>query len=150
SCGGQQTTLAITQCFEDRTENTDAAIDTVQLAHYTSGSPSLRAAILAEDAAWLSARQPVCAVAFHSGGTIDGINVASCLLDESTARLNAVKGMIPAEATLKATDNPNPSALAWYTTPGRCPSARPRAGRGGCSRSRRIRPVSRSSRASQR
>jgi len=29
SCGGQQTTLAITQCFEDRTENTDAAIDTV-------------------------------------------------------------------------------------------------------------------------
>jgi uncharacterized protein YecT (DUF1311 family) len=117
SCGGQQTTLAITQCFEDKTENTDAAIDTVQLAYYTSGSPSLRAAILAEDAAWLSARQPVCAVAFHSGGTIDGINVASCLLDESTARLNAAKGMNPAEATLKATDNPNPSALAWYTTP---------------------------------
>jgi hypothetical protein len=25
--------------------------------------------------------------------------------------------MNPAEATLKATDNPNPSALAWYTTP---------------------------------
>jgi uncharacterized protein YecT (DUF1311 family) len=117
SCGGQQTTLAITQCFEDRTENTDAAIDTVQLAHYTSGSPSQRAAILAEDAAWLSARRPVCALAFHSGGTIDGINVASCLLDESIARLNAVKGVIPAEATLKATDNPNPSALAWYTTP---------------------------------
>src|ERR1017187_2133950 len=88
-CGGQQTTLAITQCFEDRTENTDAAIETVQLARYTSGSPSQRAAILAEDAAWLSARRPVCALAFHSGGTIDGINVASCLLDESTARLNA-------------------------------------------------------------
>ena len=119
SCGGQQTTLAITQCFEDKTENTDAAIDTVQLAHYTSGSPSRRVAILAEDAAWLSARQPVCARAFHSGGTIDRISVASCLLDESTARLNAVKGIIPAEARLKATDNPNPSALAWYTTPGR-------------------------------
>jgi len=117
SCGGQQTTLAITQCFEDRTENTDAAIDTVQLAHYTSGSPPQRAAILADDSAWLSARQPVCARAFHSGGTIDRINVASCLLDESTTRLNAVKGIIPAEARLKATDNPNPSALAWYTTP---------------------------------
>ena len=118
TCGGQQTTLAIEQCFEDKTENTDAAIDTVQLAHYTSGSSSQRAAIVAEDAAWLSARRPVCALAFHSGGTIDGINVASCLLDESTGRLNAVKGITPPEATLKNTDNPNPDALSWYTTPG--------------------------------
>jgi uncharacterized protein YecT (DUF1311 family) len=118
TCGGQQTTLVIEQCFEDKTENTDAAIDAAQLAHYTGGSASQRAAILAQDAAWLSARHPVCAVGFHSGGTIDGINVASCLLDESTARLDAVKGITPPEATLKSTDNPNPSALSWYTTPG--------------------------------
>jgi uncharacterized protein YecT (DUF1311 family) len=113
----QQTTVAIEQCFETRTENTDVAIDAVQLAHYQSGSQTQRAAILADDSGWLSARQPVCAKAYHSGGTIDGINVASCLLDESTARLNAVKGTTPPEAALKATDSINPSDQAWYTTP---------------------------------
>jgi hypothetical protein len=60
----------------------------------------------------------VCALAFHSGGTIDGINAAACLLDESTARLAAVQGITPPAATLKSTDNPDPSALTWYTTPG--------------------------------
>jgi hypothetical protein len=46
-----------------------------------------------------------------------GIDVAGCLLDESTARLDAVKGITPPEAMLKATDNTDPSALSWYTTP---------------------------------
>jgi hypothetical protein len=59
----------------------------------------------------------VCAKAFHSGGTIDGIDVAGCLLAESTARLDAVKGTTPPEAKLKSTDNTDPSALSWYTTP---------------------------------
>jgi uncharacterized protein YecT (DUF1311 family) len=118
SCGGQATTLAIEQCYQAKTENTDAAIDAAQLSHYTSGSPAERSAILTSDRAWLAARQPVCALGFHSGGTIDGINIAACLLDESTARLDAVKGITPPEGTFKSTDNPNPSALSWYTTPG--------------------------------
>jgi uncharacterized protein YecT (DUF1311 family) len=118
SCGGQTSTLAIEQCYQAKTENTDAAIDAAQLAHYNSGSAAERASILASDSAWLAARQPVCALAFHSGGTIDGINVATCLLDESTARLDAVKGVTPPEGVFKNTDNPNPDALSWYTTPG--------------------------------
>ena len=117
SCGGQSTTLAIEQCYEARTENADAAIDAVQMARYRSGSPAQKAAILAEDRTWLAARQPVCARAFHSGGTIDGINAAGCLLAESTACLDAVKGTTPPEATLKSTDDTDPSALSWYTTP---------------------------------
>ena len=116
SCG-QSSTLAIEQCYEARTENADAAIDAVQLARYQSGSQAQRAAIAAGDSAWLSARQPVCAKAFHSGGTIDGIGTAGCLLSESTARLDALKGIAPAEAVLKSTDNTDPSALSWYTTP---------------------------------
>ncbi|MGO9218446.1 MAG: lysozyme inhibitor LprI family protein [Streptosporangiaceae bacterium] len=117
TCGGQSSTLAIEQCYEARTENADAAIDAVQLARYQSGSQAQRAAIAAGDSAWLSARQPVCAKAFHSGGTIDGIGTAGCLLSESTARLDALKGMAPPEAALKSTDNTDPSALSWYTTP---------------------------------
>jgi uncharacterized protein YecT (DUF1311 family) len=116
-CGSQSSTLAIEQCYQDNTENTDAAIDAVQQAAYASGPASQRSAILAQDAAWLAARGPVCQAAFNTGGTIDGISIASCLLDESTARLDAVKHITPAEAKLKSTDNIDPNALSWYTTP---------------------------------
>jgi len=117
SCGSQQTTLAIEQCYEVRTENTDAAINAVQSARYRVASAAQRAAILASDKAWLAARPVVCAKAFHSGGTIDGINISACLLDESTARLDAVKDVIAPEAELKSTDSIDPSQLSWYTTP---------------------------------
>jgi len=117
TCGGQSTTLAIEKCYDARTENTDAQIDAAQLAAYQSASASQRSTILAQDSAWLAARGPVCTKAYQSGGTIDGIDVAGCLLDESTARLDAVKGITPPEAMLKATDNTDPSALSWYTTP---------------------------------
>jgi uncharacterized protein YecT (DUF1311 family) len=117
SCGSQPSTVAIEQCFEAKTENTDAAIDAVQLATYNGSTSAMRTAIVAQDTAWLNAREPVCEVAFNSGGTIDGISVAACLLDESTARLDAVKRIVPPEAKLKSTDNTDPNALSWYTTP---------------------------------
>jgi uncharacterized protein YecT (DUF1311 family) len=117
SCAGQPSTLAIEQCYEARTEDADTSIDAVQLAHYQSGPTAQRAAINAGDSAWLAARRPVCAKAFHSGGTVDGINAAGCLLAESTARLDALKRITPAEAVLKSTDNTDPCALSWYTTP---------------------------------
>jgi uncharacterized protein YecT (DUF1311 family) len=117
SCGSQSSTLAIEQCYQAKAENTDAATDAVQLAAYSSGSPSQRTAILTQDAAWLAARGPVCQAAFNTGGTIDGISIATCLLDESTARLDAVKGITPPEAKLKSTDSIDPNAISWYTTP---------------------------------
>ena len=117
SCDGATSTLAIEQCYDAKTENVDAAIDTVQLARYTSATAAGKAAIVAQDSAWLAARQPVCAVAYHSGGTIDGINTAICLSDESTARLDGVKGIAPPQATLKGTDSLDPDQLSWYTTP---------------------------------
>ncbi len=117
SCGSQSSTQAIEQCYQATTENTDAAIDAVQLAAYTSGSPSQRTTILAQDAAWLAARGPVCQGAFNTGGTIDGISIATCLLDESTARLDAVKGITRPEAKLKSTDSIDPNDISWYTTP---------------------------------
>ena len=117
-CGTQSSTLAIEQCYEAKTENTDARIDAVQQARYANATPSGQAAILGQDSAWLQARGPVCQAAFQSGGTIDGISISACLLDESTARLDAVQGITPPEALLKSTDNStDPNALSWYTTP---------------------------------
>jgi len=116
-CGTQPSTVTIEQCYEAKAENADAKIDAVQQGRYAAASPSARVAILAQGRAWLAARGPVCEAAFQTGGTIDGINVSACLLDESTARLDAVQGIVPPEATLKSTDNTDPAALSWYTTP---------------------------------
>jgi uncharacterized protein YecT (DUF1311 family) len=117
SCGSQATTIAIEQCYQAKTENVDVSIDVAQSARYAAASPAGRTAILAQDSAWLAARGPVCAAAFNTGGTIDGISAAACLLDESNARLDAVKGIVLPEARLKGTDSLDPNQLSWYTTP---------------------------------
>ena len=117
-CGSQSSTLAIEQCYEIQTENTDAQIDTVQQGYYnTAPLVSVKTAIVAEDSAWLAARGPVCKAAFNTGGTVDGISVAACLLDESTARLDGLRNIVPPEAKLKSTDSTDPNNLSWYTTP---------------------------------
>lgn len=117
-CGSQPSTLAIVQCFENKTETTDAQIDTAGQQLYTTASlVTAKTAIVAQLGAWLSARGPVCKAAFNTGGTIDQVNIASCLLDESTARLDAMKNITPPEAKLKSTDSTDPSQLSWYTTP---------------------------------
>ena len=117
NCGGQGTTLAIEQCYEAKTESADAAIDAVRQAGFASASGAQQATINSDDSGWLAARATVCDQAYRTGGTIDGINIASCLLDESTARLDALKGITPPEAVLKSTDSTNLSDLSWYTTP---------------------------------
>jgi uncharacterized protein YecT (DUF1311 family) len=117
SCASQHTTLAIEQCYEAKAETADAAIDAVRQAGFASSSATQQAAINADDSGWLAARETVCGKAFQTGGTIDGINISACLLDESTARLDAVKGVSPAEAVRKSTDSTSLSDVSWYTTP---------------------------------
>jgi len=117
-CGSEPSTTAIEQCYQLNTENADAQIDAVQQAAYNRATTgSARAAIVAADSAWLAAREPVCQAAFNTGGTIDQISVAACLLDESTARLDAVRNVTRPEAVLKSTDSTDPNDLSWYTTP---------------------------------
>ena len=90
-CGSQSSTLAIVQCFENQTETVDAQIDAVQQGFYkTAPTFSIKAAIVAGDSAWLNARGPVCKAAFTTGGTIDQINDASCLLKQSRLRVTAL------------------------------------------------------------
>jgi uncharacterized protein YecT (DUF1311 family) len=117
SCGSLGTTLAIEKCYEDKAETYDAQIDLVQQNRYQSGSVAQQTAIGDDNTAWLEARQTVCAKAYQTGGTIDGINIAACLFDESTARLLGLRGTLPPEALLKSTDSTSLSDVAWYTTP---------------------------------
>jgi uncharacterized protein YecT (DUF1311 family) len=117
-CGSQPSTSAIVQCYEIKTENTDAQIDAAQQGFYNSAPlNNIRTSIVTQDSAWLAARGPVCQAAFTASGSIDQISVAACLLDESTARLDAIKNIIPPVARLKSTDSTDPNNLSWYTTP---------------------------------
>jgi uncharacterized protein YecT (DUF1311 family) len=116
-CASQQTTLAISQCYEDKTETADAAIDTAQQASFATATVAKQIAMNAADQAWLAVRPTVCEKAYDTGGTIDEVNIASCLFDESTARLDAVKGITPPKAVLKSTDSTMMSDVSWYTTP---------------------------------
>jgi uncharacterized protein YecT (DUF1311 family) len=120
TCRSQATTLAIVQCYEHKTESWDAEIDLTQQGRYQTAPTSQQAAINADDSAWLVARQTVCAKAYQTGGTIDQINIAACLLDESTARLLGLRGTVPPEAVLKSTDSTSLSDVSWYTTPEGC------------------------------
>jgi uncharacterized protein YecT (DUF1311 family) len=114
-CGSQDSTVAIEQCFEAKTETADAAIDAARQASFTSASAAQQTAINAADSGWLAARATVCEKAYQTGGTIDGINIAGCLLAESSARLNALKGITPPQAVLKSTDSTSLSDVSWYT-----------------------------------
>jgi uncharacterized protein YecT (DUF1311 family) len=118
NCARQQTTIGLEFCFDTETENTDAKIDAAQLARFDRSSTGQRAAINAQDHAWLAARIPVCVAVYHSGGTIDGIDAAICQLDESTARLYSVTGKAAPLAKLSQTDNIDLSQLSYFTTAG--------------------------------
>jgi len=117
-CYAKQSTVGIEQCFETKTENTDARIDAAQLARFRRSTAAAQVAINTQDREWLAARLRVCQVVYHTGGTIDLINIARCQLDESTARLYRVTGTAAPEARLPQTDSIDLSQLAYYTTPG--------------------------------
>ena len=117
-CYAKQSTVGIEQCFDTKTENTDARIDAAQLARFRRSTAAGRAAINTQDRKWLAARVRVCQAVYHTGGTIDLINIARCQLDESTAWLHSVTGTAAPEAKLPQTDSVDLSQLAYYTTPG--------------------------------
>ena len=117
-CYAQQSTVGIEQCFDTKTENTDVRIDAAQLARFRRSTAAGQVAINTQDREWLAARVRVCKAVYHTGGTIDLINIARCQLDESTARLYRVTGAVASKARLPQTDSIDLSQLAYYTTPG--------------------------------
>jgi uncharacterized protein YecT (DUF1311 family) len=118
NCAKKQTTIALEFCFDTKTENTDAAVDAAQLARFKRSGTAQRKAINTQDRAWFAARLKVCEAVYHSGGTIDGINIGSCQLDESTARLYSVTGEAAPLARLSQTDSDSLSQLSYFTTAG--------------------------------
>jgi hypothetical protein len=108
----RQSAVGIEQCFDTKTENTDARIDAAQLARFRRSTAAAQVAINTQDGKWLAARVRVCKAVYNTGGTIDIIDIASCQLDESIARLYHVTGTCAPKATLPQTDSIDLSQLA--------------------------------------
>ena len=118
NCYARQSTVGIEQCLDTKTENTDARIDAAQLARFRRSTAAAKVAINTQDRRWLAARVRVCQAVYHTGGTIDIIDIARCQLAESTARRYSVTGTTAPKAVLPQTDSIDLSQLAYYTTPG--------------------------------
>ena len=118
NCYAKPSTAGIEQCLQTKTESTDARIDAAQLARFRRSTAAAKVAINTQDRRWLAARLRVCEAVYHTGGTIDLIDIGRCQLDESTARLYGVTRTAAPQARLPQTDSTDLSQLAYYTTPG--------------------------------
>lgn len=98
-CSAMTSTVDIATCELDQAETTDARIDAVQRGRFDAASPAGAAAINADDRAWLAARGPICQAAYHSGGSIDQINIAGCIRAESATRLAVFTHSLPSPVT---------------------------------------------------
>jgi uncharacterized protein YecT (DUF1311 family) len=118
NCYAYLSTIDIEQCFGIKTENTDAKIDAAQLVRFRRSTAAQQIAINTQDREWLAARLHVCEAVYNTGGSVNLIEIASCQLDESTARLYSVTRTAAPKAILPQTDFLDLSVLAYYTTLG--------------------------------
>jgi uncharacterized protein YecT (DUF1311 family) len=117
-CTTKASTVDIEGCYAAKIENLDAKINQIQLTRFQGANDTARVAILSDDSSWLAARTPVCNALPQTGGTIDRTNGAICQFNVTTARLAAVQNSAVAVKHLIGSDNPDPSSIAYYTSPG--------------------------------
>lgn len=110
-------TMEMEHCYDLQTEDVDAQIDVAQKAKFDQATGTDRQAILDDDSAWLAGRPTVCGAEPKTGGTIDGINADACVLDESRARLIAVKGSDVTAVKLPLSTPDHVVETGTYTTP---------------------------------
>jgi uncharacterized protein YecT (DUF1311 family) len=86
-CNPDGTTIEMTACFLKQVEDTDYTVDVLQRQRFWYGiSAADRKASLRDDANWLAKRTKTCSKE-ASGGSIDQITAAQCLLKVSKARV---------------------------------------------------------------
>ena len=93
-CTSAPTTLAMTFCLENRVVRVDQTVNTLQRDRFNRAkTKTAKQVLLNDDAHWLKTRRTTCA-ANQTGGTIDQINDAQCLLNGSKARANKLVNAI--------------------------------------------------------
>jgi uncharacterized protein YecT (DUF1311 family) len=116
-CGTEQSTVDMLACFSQTTENLDVKINQVQLARFQGATATNRAAILDDDASWLSARVTVCGAIPQTGGSLDRVSAASCRLNLTRARLYALQGGTVPVSHLTGGNGSDSTTIDYYATP---------------------------------
>ncbi len=88
-CVDDGSTLEMTACVLEQVIDVDSTIDALQVKRFERARVSQRPGILVEYARWLKDRTRDCA-AGGSGGSIDQINAAQCLLKASQERVETL------------------------------------------------------------
>jgi uncharacterized protein YecT (DUF1311 family) len=88
-CDPAGNTLEMTACLLKQVQKADHTVDSLQRNRFEQAADAEQAALLADDATWLKGRTTTCA-ANRTGGSIDQITAADCLLKISKARVTAL------------------------------------------------------------
>jgi len=90
TCNDAGTTIEMTACILEQVVDVDSTIDAAQLQRFEKAPSAQQAGLLAEDARWLSNRSKHCAAQAKTGGSIDQITDAECLLKTSKTRAKSL------------------------------------------------------------
>lgn len=93
-----RTTVQIEGCAEHRVVSLDKTIDSLNTKVFAKLHRSGRAAFISASAAWLSYRDENCAAqaSIYSGGSIQPVAYANCLVSIDTSHVRELKGMLTA------------------------------------------------------
>jgi uncharacterized protein YecT (DUF1311 family) len=90
TCKSDGDTLEMIDCILEQVVDVDSTVDSLQLQRFELASVSKQLGILADDGHWLKSRSKTCTAAATSGGSIDQITVAQCLLKASQKRVETL------------------------------------------------------------
>jgi uncharacterized protein YecT (DUF1311 family) len=91
TCNENGNTQEMTACILEQVVDVDSTVDSLQVQRFELAPASKQAAILAEYAAWLKNRSTTCNAKAKTGGSIDQLTVARCLLQASQDRVETLK-----------------------------------------------------------
>ena len=97
-CNGQESTVSIVQCLQERTDFWDKRLNRAWRAVNASlaSEPQRVVALKAAEQAWLKFRDANCAFQYSQGGTIRQIATAGCMLEMTQNRaIELQKELVP-------------------------------------------------------
>jgi uncharacterized protein YecT (DUF1311 family) len=90
TCDQNGTTLEISNCALEQVIDVDSTVNSLQQRRFEETPAAQQAGVLAEYARWLSGRTTKCRAKANTGGTVDAITAAQCLLRSSQDRVETL------------------------------------------------------------
>jgi uncharacterized protein YecT (DUF1311 family) len=93
-CDENGTTAQLANCVLQQVVDVDSTVNSLQQSMFERTSKSRRAGVLAEFSRWLAGRTTTCRAQAKSGGSIDQVKAAQCLLLSSQDRVETLNDVL--------------------------------------------------------